>query len=131
MRIRLHTIIYANRVEIEHVPVYTCSRCQISELHHAIKDDMTGLLVRLGDHPAKQTVRFDELNELAYLLRAVTDKEKRMLSLETLVEERVNQLLDLLLLARSLEDSEWTRDIHRRLKQISLYSAVSQPAAGE
>jgi hypothetical protein len=123
-------IIYANRVEIEHVPVYTCDACRISELHHAIKDEMTELIARLGAHPDRQKVRFDELNDLAHLLRTAETEGKGNVPLETLIEERVNELLDLLLLSRSLGDTEWTQDIHRRLKQIARYSAVPQRASG-
>jgi hypothetical protein len=131
MEMKLHTIMYSSKVEIGNVPVYTCDTCQKSELHKEIKSDLTSLISQLGSRPEKQQLQFDELNELAFLLRAASDRDRLKIPLEALIEERVNQLLDLLLLSRSLMDMEWTQDIHRRLLQITNYSLVKERVLGE
>ncbi len=39
--------------------------------------------------------------------------------MSVLAEERVNELLDLLLLAQSLKEKEWMEDLRNRLTQIT------------
>lgn len=131
MEMKLHTIMYSSKVEIGQVPVYTCDSCQKSELHQEIKADLTKLISQLGSKPEKQHVQFDELNELAYLLKVASDRDRMKTPIDVLIEERVNQLLDLLLLSRTLSDPEWTQDIHRRLSQITSYALATGKAAGE
>src|SRR5690606_26557891 len=106
----------------ENVPVYSCAECCASEVHEQIKTDLTRLLDCLGDKPDEQMLYFDEYNELAYLLKSAADRDSWTVPLDQLLEERVNQLLDLMLLARSLEDDAWRDDIRRRLTQIANYS---------
>ncbi|MNP83167.1 hypothetical protein D3C76_1820310 [compost metagenome] len=52
----------------------------------------------------------------------VTDKEHRHESVGVILEERINELLDMLLLARSLQDDAWKKDVTERLSQITRYA---------
>ena len=54
----------------------------------------------------------------------VTEKERMNDSMEKIVEERINELLDILLLAQSLGDEPWAEEIRKRLSQIT-QSAIS------
>lgn len=119
MNIRLRTVIYLNTVEIENVPIFSCEACQRSELFPPVKPELAGMIRALGAKPEIKRLFFDEISEIAYLMHKAADKEHRNLALETILEERINELLDLLLLAQSLGDREWVGDVRRRLQQIT------------
>ena len=121
MTIRLRTVIYSSKVEIDNVPIYSCPSCNRSEVIPEVKPDLTGLIGRLGAKPRKQTFSFNEWNEWAdLLLHACSDKKQPEPSVvERLVEERVNALLDMHLLAQSLGDEAWQEELQKRLSQIS------------
>lgn len=123
MEIRLRSVIYQNRVEMEYVPVFTCQSCNRSEVFPAVKPDLTKLIGALGNRPEKQKIRFDEISELAHLIRVVTDKGHRQEPVEAILEERINELLDMLLLARSLGDQNWLDDVMDRLSRITQFAA--------
>lgn len=122
MSIRLRTVIYQNKVEIENVPVYTCEACSRSEVFPDVKPDLAGLIGNLGSKPDRQQLHFDDMSELAHLMMKVTDKERRHEPVEKILEERVNELLDMLLLARSLGNEPWMEDVRQRLAQISKHA---------
>lgn len=122
MNIRLRSVIYQNKVEIENVPVYTCKACNRSEVYPGVKPELTELIGDLGSLPEKKRLQFEEMSELANLMMTVTDKEYKHESIGHILEERVNQLLDLLLLAQSLGDEPWMNDIRQRLSQISKHA---------
>lgn len=119
MDVRLRTVIYTNKVSIANVPVLCCEDCICSEVLPEIKNDLKFLIKRLGDHPNLQELDFGECNEFAYLLGMAARKEFHHRAIDELVQDRINQLLDLLILASSLNDPGWTKDIERRLVQIS------------
>lgn len=119
MNIRLRTVIYSSRVEIENVPIYTCDACSSSEIFYGVKNDLTGLIDKLGNQPQKQQLLFEEVNEFAHLMYKVSDKEEIETPIEEIIEDRINQLLDLMLLAQSVNDSSWMEDIQNRLLQIT------------
>lgn len=122
MSIRLRTVIYQNRVDIENVPIYTCEDCQRSEVLPSVKSELTGLIGQLGNKPNKQQLLFDELSEIAYLMRKVSEKEYQNESVERIVQERINELLDIMLIAKSLGDEPWMEEIRSRLAQITQHS---------
>ncbi|WP_199617776.1 hypothetical protein [Paenibacillus alkalitolerans] len=119
MQIRLRTVIFSGKVKIENVPVYSCTSCERSIVYPEVKPELTGLLRSLGGEPERQQLFFNEINELAHLLYEVTKKEKSGFSVEQIIGERINELLDLLLLAQSLQDEEWADSIRMRLSQIT------------
>ncbi|MFF2484172.1 hypothetical protein [Paenibacillus sp. NPDC058071] len=121
MKMKLRTVIYSGKVEIDNVPIYSCPACNRSEVLKEVKPDLTGLIAQLGAEPGKQTFLFNECNEWADLLveASANKKQPDEASVERLIEERVNSLLDLLLLAQRLGDRDWIADITKRLAQIS------------
>lgn len=122
MGIKLRTVIYQNKVEIENVPVYSCETCQRSEVVALVKPELTGIIGRLGNLPEKQQLQFNDISEIAHLMKMVTDKQFASSPVEKIVEHRINELLDLLLLAQSLKDEQWMDDIRKRLGQIAMHS---------
>lgn len=122
MNIRLRTVIYQNKVEIDNVPVYTCEVCNRSEVFPDVKPELTGLIGDLGSKPDKQQLQFDEMSELAHLMMKVTNKEHQHQPVDKILEDRINELLDTLLLARSLGNEPWMEDIRQRLSQISKHA---------
>jgi len=121
MKIRLSTVIYSGRVEIDNVPIYSCPVCNRSEVFPEVKEDLTGLIGKLGAKPPKQSFSFSEWSEWADLLlqAGMGGREPDAREVERLVEERVNDLLDLHLLAQSLGDAAWQEELRGRLSQIA------------
>lgn len=126
MNIRLRTVIYQNKVEIENVPIHSCDSCSRSEVFADVKPELTGLIGALGGKPNKQQVNFVEISEIAHLMVKVTEKKHASDPVEAIIEERVNELLDLLLLAQSLNDEPWIEDLRKRLSQIAKHSLTVQ-----
>jgi hypothetical protein len=119
MSIRLRTVIYKHILEIENVPIFTCESCSKSEVFPLVKSDLTALISQFGHSPEKRLFYFNESSELAYLLLTAAQKEYKHTPVDKILEERINQLLDLLLLAYSLHDKEWIEDVLNRLSQIT------------
>jgi len=121
MKMKLRTVIYSGKVEIDNVPIFSCTTCNRSEVFPEVKPDLTGLIAQLGAQPDKQTFLFNECNEWANLL--VGAKAEKLQTdhpaFERMIEQRINELLDLYLLAQSLNDEAWITDINKRLEQIS------------
>jgi len=121
MTMKLRTVIYSGKVEIDNVPIYSCTACSRSEVFPEVKPDLTGLIGKLGAKPVKQTYLFNEWNEWADLLveayhaRRSTDAAV----VKPMIEERINMLLDLYAIAQSTGDEAWIADIHKRLTQLS------------
>ncbi len=121
MKMKLRTVIYSGKVEIGNVPVFSCRSCQRSEVIPQVKPDLRGLLADLGAKPEKQSFLFNECNEWADLLVEAREHSKKLSKedVHTLTEHRVNALLDLYLLAQSVNDRGWIDDIKKRLVQLS------------
>jgi predicted DNA-binding protein len=122
MNLKLRTVIFSGKVEIDNVPIYTCNVCSHSEVIPAVKADLSGLILELGNQPEKQSYLFNECNEWANILVEYKLAQKTAQSaaykLEQMVEQRTNDLLDLYLLAQNLQDNVWLESIRRRLQQI-------------
>jgi hypothetical protein len=119
MDIRLRTVIYSKTVEIDNVPIYTCAACFHTEVLIEVKTELSQLIGQLGNKPHKQTIDFHDMNEWAFLISKAADLELAHISIQSIIGERIDQLLDLLLLARSLHDLEWENDLVSRLTQIT------------
>ncbi|MCR2804879.1 hypothetical protein [Paenibacillus soyae] len=121
MTMKLRTVIYSGKVEIDNVPIFSCASCSRSEVIPEVKPDLTGLIAQLGAHPHKGSFLFNECNEWADLLveAKAYKQQPEAHEVEALIEQRVNMLLDLYLLAQSLNDESWIEDIKKRLNQIS------------
>jgi len=122
MEVKLRTVIYSNKVEIDNVPIFSCSSCNRSEVLPEVKPDLTGLIATLGVDPERQSLLFNDINEVSNLMFRVSEKDQVNQSISAIIEERVNQLLDMLLLAGSIGDQQWADEIRNRLSQIASYS---------
>ncbi|MCU6708992.1 hypothetical protein M6D81_09690 [Paenibacillus sp. J5C_2022] len=121
MTMKLRTVIYSGKVEIDNVPIFSCDSCSKSEVIPEVKSDLTGLISQLGSEPNKQTFLFNECNEWADLLveAKVTKQLPSDATMQELMKGRINALLDMYLLAQSLDDKEWLEDVKKRLEQLS------------
>lgn len=121
-QLRLRTVVYARKVSITKVPVFSCSRCGSSEVHAGVKSEIGRLIGRLGSRPVSRIIPFDQINELAGVLAsALENGSDRLLAADIAraAEERTNELLDLWLIASSLKDEAWKAEIRERLAQLS------------
>jgi hypothetical protein len=125
MDIQMRTVIFQGKVEIMNVPVFSCGHCQLSEVFPPVKSELIAYIRSLGAESGPIKVQFDEHSELAFLLQQVTHKENSGKSAEAIVEERINELLDLLLLAQSLDDAMWQENIRLRLTQITSHISAT------
>jgi hypothetical protein len=129
MMIRLRLVIYQNKVEIDNVPVYVCESCHASEVLEMIKPELTRMISSFGKKPKKQQLKFEEISEVAYLLLKVTEKERLSEPVESIIEERINELLDMLILAQSLKEDAWMEDIRKRLGQLTKHTLLRHDSA--
>ncbi|MDF2837956.1 MAG: hypothetical protein K0Q63_3596 [Paenibacillus sp.] len=127
MTMKLRTVIYSGKVEIDNVPIFSCAACSRSEVIPEVKPDLTGLIAKLGAEPGKQTFLFNECNEWADLLveAKVNKKTPERQDVEALIQQRINTLLDLYLLAQTLGDEAWIADLNKRLEQLSRRSMLT------
>lgn len=117
MHLTLRTLVY-NHNEITNVPVYTCLVCERSEIAARVKPELMKVVKNLTYSASKhQKVAFQDFSEYSNLLVMVADETEEK-QIEELVEDRINQLLDLLLLAKSLKDEQWVDEISERLRQV-------------
>ncbi|OUM94910.1 MAG: hypothetical protein BAA02_15035 [Paenibacillaceae bacterium ZCTH02-B3] len=119
MEIRLRKVIYARAVEVDNVPVYMCPHCRRISILPEIKEDLARLIRDLGLEPERNAIDFADVSEWAYLIAQATDESRMHEPIQQLIADRVDQLLDLMLLARSLEDVAWEAELRGRLSQIT------------
>ncbi|BBI34569.1 TraR/DksA C4-type zinc finger protein [Cohnella abietis] len=121
MSLMLRTVIFAKKVNINNVPVYNCSFCGRNDVFPGVKEDVGKLVGKLGNQPAPGSIPFDQVHEWAGVLSKASNLSDPLQAsvITRTAEERVNQLLDLLLIATSLQDEEWKKELHSRLSQLS------------
>ncbi|WP_230077272.1 hypothetical protein [Brevibacillus sedimenti] len=103
MELVLRNVVYRGRVKIMNVPVHVCENdaCSHSQVVDVIKADLKKLMEEWGQHPQRQSINFEDVSELSHLMVLIA-KEKEDATVREALQERVNELLDLFLLARSL-----------------------------
>ncbi|WNC13279.1 hypothetical protein [Brevibacillus brevis] len=119
MEIVLRNVVYRNRVKILNVPVHVCvdDCCAHSQVVDVIKGDLKALMEELGQHPERQAIEFEEMSELSNILVLISN-ERTNSSVREALGEKVNELLDLFLLAQSLGDEKWMLELRERLTKI-------------
>lgn len=119
MSIMLRNVVYRNRVKIHNVPVHVCidEHCAHSQVVEVIKEDLKKLMNDLGQNPQRQAIEFEEVSEFSNLMVLVANQEEEA-AMRDVLEERINELLDMFLLAQSLGDHTWMLDIRKRLTQL-------------
>lgn len=127
MEMKLRTVIYSGKIEIDNVPIFSCAVCSRSEVIPEVKPDLTGLIAQIGADTNKMTLLFNECNEWANILveAKAIKKQWDYNAVELLTEQRINMLLDLYLLAQTLDDEAWVMDINKRLEQISRRNRIT------
>ncbi|RIE04352.1 hypothetical protein D3H35_07075 [Cohnella faecalis] len=121
MDLVLRNVIFAKKVNISNVPVLSCDSCGRNEVYPSVKADVGKLVGDLGSKPSTGTIPFDQVHEWAGVLSNAL-AEARTLQAAAIArasEERVNQLLDLWLIASSLGDEAWKSELKQRLSQLS------------
>lgn len=119
MDIQLRTVIYSNKVEIENVPIQSCKSCQRSEVLSGMKTEIARLIGQLGGNPDKQKLKFDECHEWANMLTQAADPALAQMSIQGIISNRIDELLDLLLVAKSVQDASWEEELTERLQQLT------------
>lgn len=121
MNLSLRTVIFARKVNIKNVPVYHCPGCGRNDVFPGVKDDVGKLVGGLGPRPAAGSISFDQLHEWAGVLSDAKLRSERLQAeaIARAAEERIDRLLDLWLIASTLEDEAWKEEIHTRLTQLS------------
>lgn len=121
MALSLRTVIFAKKVNITNVPVYSCSQCGRNDVFHGVKDDVGRLISQLGAVSDSRSIPFDEVHEWAGVLTGMRTQLKTLQPSDVAraTEERTNQLLDLLNLATALGDEAWKEELRSRLSQLS------------
>ncbi|CAM5784975.1 MULTISPECIES: hypothetical protein [Brevibacillus] len=121
MEIMLRNVVYRKRVKILNVPVQVCQNdhCSHSQVVDVVKEDLKELMENLGQYPERQNIEFEDVSELSHLLVLIANQEEDA-TVRQALEERVNELLDLFLLAQSLGDQEWMRELRQRLTKIMI-----------
>jgi hypothetical protein len=120
-QIVLRNVVYRNRVKILNVPVHVCTddHCAHIQVVDMIKEDLKKLMEDLGQNPQRQAIEFEEVSELSNVL-VLALHEGEDATVRQALEERVNELLDLFLLAQSLGDETWMRELRQRLTKIMI-----------
>lgn len=118
MEVVLRNVVYRKRVLILNVPVHVCvdDNCDHSQVVDVVKEDLKSLMEELGQDPARQAIEFEEKSELSHLLVLIANEGDATVS--EALGERVNELLDLFLLAQSLGDEKWMLELRHRLTKI-------------
>lgn len=118
MEVVLRNVVYRRRVKILNVPVHVCvgDSCAHSQVVDVVKDDLKSLMEELGQDPARQAIEFEEMSELSNLLVLIANEGDS--TVREALGERVNELLDLFLLAQSLGDETWMLELRQRLTKI-------------
>jgi hypothetical protein len=121
MNLMLRTVIFAKKVNINNVPVYNCSLCGRNDVFPGVKEDVGRLVGQLGSKPTPRSIPFDQVHEWAGVLSHAMNQSETLQAtvIARAAEERVNQLLDLWLIASSLEDETWKLELSNRLSQLS------------
>lgn len=121
MALGLRKVFYSRTVSITGVPVYACEHCSRSEVYPGVKLDLSRLLSDLGAKPLPQEIRFDDVHEWARVLSQASSASLPLSAarIARLTEERTNELLDLLLIAASLDDLAWKRELEGKLAQLN------------
>jgi hypothetical protein len=118
MHLTLRSVIFQKKVEIINVPVFTCPKCDKTEVMPLVKNDLTKVVHKLGNRPAEQKVSLSEFSEITHLILQVTNQNRMDEPVEKIIEDRINELLDMMLLAQSLKDHQWMKQIRKRLTEI-------------
>lgn len=116
---------YEKKVEIRHVPVYCCDACGHHEVLANIKPLLKQYMSDQGAKPKAKKVYFNEISEYTDVLVQISHLNRPPEELDNMVQERINELLDLMNVAKRKKDDEWMKEIEARLGQLVTHSTSS------
>lgn len=119
MTVHMRTVVYQRYIYIEHVPVLICQSCGNSVVYSPVRPELKHILQDAKESSEKKRIYFEDISEIAHVLLKLHESNKDFVTSPEVVQERVNELLDIYLLARSLNDQEWVDEIRGKLLQIS------------
>jgi hypothetical protein len=102
MYLSLRKVVYMNETEINDVPVYNCTECDHNELVDHVKEELKQFLL--------QVVSAEGAGVFSFANHSVFTRVMLQISRQT-EQKPVDDLLDLYLLARSLNDTIWMDEI--------------------
>lgn len=127
INLELRTVIFAKKIEVKNVPVFSCMSCSTYEVLKPVKAHLSEYLQSIELPVDHQLVIFSEIDEVANL---ICDLYKRKVEMDSdelgdvvgaYKEERINLLLDVYQCALQVNDELWMRDTQRRLEQLSQF----------
>jgi hypothetical protein len=120
MPMKLRTVVYVGKVDIENVPVFSCSKCGNSEVFQEVKQDLKALIHKLGDDPHKQKLLLQDFSAWAEVFVSHSTGGKLDLGkIRPHIEEQINELLDLYTIALRVQDDVWMNELKERLEGLS------------
>jgi hypothetical protein len=119
MAVNMRTVVYQSHIYIENVPVFLCESCGNSEVYSPVRPELKHVLQDLKESSEKKRICFEDVSEIAHVILKLHKTRRDLDSSLEIMEERVNELLDIYLLARSLNDVNWVNEIRGKLLQIS------------
>ncbi|WP_027416792.1 hypothetical protein [Aneurinibacillus terranovensis] len=112
MDLKLRKVVYMNHMEIDHVPVYSCPNCEENQLVEQVKDDLKRLLQQINTYQSDSSV-------ISFAAHSSFSELLLRMSRQNVIT--IDDLLDLYLLARSLQDDIWIEEIEKELRLRSNY----------
>jgi hypothetical protein len=119
MQIFVRTVIYQKKIHIESVPIWSCISCGHNEVISYLKDDLVQLMKQFTCINQKQCIPFVEWSENARLFLQVSHMAHNQHLVNDMIDQRIDELLDDFLIAKSDRDNLKLTDLKRRLTQIS------------
>lgn len=129
MNLELRTVIFAKKIEVKNVPIFSCMSCSTYEVLKPIKTHLSEYLhsIDLSLDDSYQVIKFSDIDEVANLFYDLCKRNVELDSdglgdvIEAYRQERINLLLDVYQCALQVNDKGWMRDTQRRLEQLSQF----------
>jgi hypothetical protein len=128
MELELRTLKFGRETDILHVPVFRCVDCEFHEILSHVKPIFMNLLDRVEHETGPQTVYFNEISEYTDVLVKLSKSKRDERELNRCLDERVDQLLDLMNMAHQAQDEKWMGEIKYRLQQVTISSPSTYSA---
>ena len=117
MEVTIRTLKFEKNLEIKNAPVYTCNECERLELLEQVKKIVTTKIIEHGQSKKKEVIHLDKESELSQLLMiGYYDQLEGINSTE--IQQKIQHLMDELLLHESNDDSDWRDRIHKTIEKV-------------
>ncbi|SFJ46653.1 hypothetical protein [Thermoflavimicrobium dichotomicum] len=107
-------------VKVHHVPLLCCPVCQNVIVHPAVKEEFDLVVEYAQEDQVKEitlreSVTPEMIDEWKEICVSFQDDDS-----ERVIREQIDHSLDLLSIAKQLEDQSWEEDLKNRLRVLSL-----------